>query len=275
MNYHDEWTELTKKGLLPNKDYLSPQQFTTPFSNSVEFWFHIGLSCGLPLVNGLATCYYATRAVWAVMRAVGNLLILKPHYTAEALNDVCSNLTLGFCVGVMAPVHLLTHSMELLTRLIASWIVGEEPRENLSQRGFIDKISKKIGDNPNTLPSSAYFKKDRFFAPYNEALDLISQFASPVTIALASGFESLTHAAKAVTAAIDLITNIAICKPRHALENVRDIGVNFSLSLGLAIMTPINTIVEGIAFMTRLLSTWVHACGPEKQENNYRRMAHN
>ncbi|MDR3503360.1 MAG: type IV secretion protein Dot [Legionella sp.] len=275
MNYHDEFTELTKNGLLPDSNYLSPQRFTNHFADSVEFWSHIGISCGLPLVNSLATCYYAARAVWAVMRAVGNLLILKPRYMAEALDDVGSNITLGICVAVMAPIHALTNAVELLTRLIASWFVGEEPRENLSQRGFIGKFSKEIDKHPTTLPSAAYFKSTRFFAPYNDAVNLIGQFFSPVVITVESGFDSLVHAAKAVTAAIDLITNIVICKPRHALEDVRDLGVHFSLSLSLAIMTPINAIAEGLAFITRLLSTWVNACRADEQENDYQRMALN
>ncbi|WP_133135805.1 type IV secretion protein Dot [Legionella rowbothamii] len=272
MNYHDEFTQLTKNGLLPDSNYLSSQRFTTQFPSSVEFWSHIGISCGLPLVNGLATCYYTARAVWAVMRAVGNLLILKPRYMADALDDVGSNITLGLCVGVMAPIHALTHLVELLTRLLASWLVGEEPREDLSKHGLIGKLSKEINKHPTTLPSAAYFKGTRFFAPYEDAVDLISQFFSPISITLESSFGSLVEAVKGVGAAIDLITNITICKPRHALEDVRDLGVHFSLSLGLAIMTPINAMAESLAFITRLLSTWVQACGANEQEDNYQRM---
>jgi hypothetical protein len=269
MNYHDEFTDLTKNGLLPDHNYLSSQRFTTQFPSSADFWSHVGISCGLPLVNSLATCYYAARAVWAVMRAVGNLLILKPRYMADALNDVSSNITLGVCVAVMAPIHALTHSVELLTRLIASWLAGEEPREDLSQHGLIGKFSEELDMHPTTLPSTAYFKGARFFAPYKDALSLIDQLFSPVVITVDSGFSSLTQAVKGVAAAIDLITNIAICKPRHALEDIRDLGVHFSLSLGLAIMTPINALTESLAFITRLLSTWVDACRADEQETNY------
>ncbi|CAM4498078.1 MAG: hypothetical protein LEGION0403_FIIPPAGN_01723 [Legionella sp.] len=270
MNYHDEFSALTKKGILPDSEYFSPQRFTTHFTGSGEFWSHVTLSCGLTLVNGLATCYYTARAVWAVMRVVGNLLILKPRYMAEALDDVASNITLGLCAAVMAPIHALTYSVELLTRLIASWFVGEEPRENLSNRGLIDKFSKEVNKHPTTLPSAAYFKSTKFFAPYEEAVDLIGQFFAPAGIAFQSGFSSLVQAARAIAAAINLITNIAICKPRHALEDTRNLSVRFSLSLSLAIMTPINALAEGLAFFSRLLSTWVDACGnDEKQEKGH------
>ncbi|MFJ1268253.1 type IV secretion protein Dot [Legionella lytica] len=276
MNYHDEFTTLTKSGILPDSNYLSPQRFTTHFSNSGEFWGSLALTAGLPIMNALATCYYTARAVWAAMRAVGNLLILKPRYTAEALNDVASNITLSICIGVMAPIHALTNSVTVLTRLIASWFVGEEPREDLSQRGLVEKFSKEINKHTTTLPSSAYFKSTRFFAPYNDAVELISQGFAPLGIGFQSGFYSLAQAAEAVTNAINLLTNIAICKPRHALQDVRNLGVHFSLAVGLAVMTPINALVESLSFFSRLLSTWVHACGDDdQQENNHQAKALN
>lgn len=270
MNYHDEFTALTNHGMLPNSNYLSPQRFAAHFPDSADFWSHLALTAGLPIVNGLATCYYAVRAVWALIRAVGNLLILKPRYVAEALDNAASNIALSLCVAVMAPIHALTNSVAVLTRLIASWFIGEEPTENLSQRGLIKKFSKEINKHATMLPSSSYFKNSRFFAPYDDAVDLIGQGFAPVGIALQSGFYSLVQAANAVTDAINLLTNIAICKPRHALQDTRNLSVHFSLAVGLAVMTHINALVEGLSFFSRLLSTWIHACGSDdKQENSY------
>ncbi len=275
MNYSNELNQLTKDGYLPDSNYLSAERFTAPFENSAEFWCHVVISGGLPLVNGLATCAYAARAVWAVMRAVGNLLILKPSYMLDALEDVSSCITLGLCLAVMAPIHALTNSIELLTRLMASWFVGQEPLETLSERGLGNKFSKEIDKHPTTLPSRAYFQSSRFFAPYKDATALIGQFFSPVAITFETSFDSLVRALKAVAEAIDLLTNIAICKPRHALQNARNLGINFSLSLGLAVMTPINALVESFAFVTRLLSTWVDACQADEQQSEYRRMSVN
>ena len=125
---------------------------------------------------------------------------------------------------------------------------------------FAAKSSEEIQKNKSLLPSSTYFKSSRFFSPYQDALQCLEQLAAPAVSVFSSSLGSLYQAANAINSAISCLTNLAICKPRHALENLRDCSIHTSISLALIVMAPINALVESLAFISRLGTTWISAC---------------
>lgn len=267
--FTDELKALVKGGLLPDNNYLSTKRFLTQYENSVQLGDGLLKIGFFPIINGLLTCFYATKAIWATVRAVGNLLILKPGYALDAFFDCSANLSLSLLVAVMAPIHALTGSVELLTRIITSWFIGQEPQDDLSKLGLSAKINAESNHFNDLLPSSNYFRSSRFFSPYKNVTSFIEQLSSPVVTLFKTGYSSLNQAVNAVISALDGIANAIICKPRHALANLSDLGVHLSLSFVLAVMAPINALVESIAFISRLGSTWVDACiGTSEEKPN-------
>ena len=131
-NYNEELNTLTKNGLLPDNRYITAQRFTSHYRNTGEFYQGITAIAYMPIINGISACVYAMRAVWATLRALGNLLILKPGYTANAVMDLGFHSMLTIGLAVMAPIHALTSSLELLTRTISSWFTGQESVADLS-----------------------------------------------------------------------------------------------------------------------------------------------
>ncbi|EHL30054.1 hypothetical protein [Legionella drancourtii] len=269
MSFTDELNALVKGGLLPDNNYLSTKRFFTQYENSVQFESGILKIGVLPIINGLAACMYGAAAIWATMRAVGNLLILKPGHALDAFVDCSTNLSLSLLIAVMAPIHALTDSVELLTRIITSWFIGKEPQDNLSKLGLPAKISAESNHYNHLLLSSTYFQESRFFSPYKDVTSFLGQLISPANAFIETGFSSLSQALKAVISALNGIANVIICKPKHALEDFSDLGVHLSLSFTLAVMTPINTLIESLALLSRLGSTWVDAClGTSEEKPN-------
>lgn len=275
-NYREEINYLMEIGLVPSKDYIAPERFITHYADTTQFWGGLSAVAFLPIINGLGACYYAARTMWATLRAIGNLLILKPGLAGEAITDAGFGLTMSICLAVMAPIHALTQSIEVITRTISSWFVGKENVENLSENGLLTEFVTNVKpyQRAGKLFSANYFNKSRFFSTYEGAFDCLAQMASPITTIFTTGYYSLSEACSGVNSAIECLANLLICKPGHALENLRDLSVHFSLAIGLAVMTPINALVESIAFISRLGSTWVSACtSPEDKhstiEENY------
>ena len=106
-NYNKELKVLTDNGLLPNSQYIAAQRFTSHYKNKDEFYEGITPIAYLPIINGISACVYAIRAVWATLGAVGNLLILKPGYAANAVTDLRFHSMLTIGLAVMAPIHAL------------------------------------------------------------------------------------------------------------------------------------------------------------------------
>lgn len=266
-NYNEELNALIRGGFLPNNQYLSTPRFTPPYQNTRELFQGVGLIACWPILNGISVCIHAMKAVWAALRAIGNMLILKPSHTVNALKEVCFHSMLTVALAVMAPIHALTYSLELLTRTISSWFTEEESVADLSKLNYAAKSFEETQKYKSLLPSSNYFKGSRFFSPYQDALQCLGQLAAPATSGISSGLGSLYQAVYAVSSAISCIMNIAICKPKHALEDLRDCSIHTSISLSLALMAPVNALVECLAFISRLGSTWLSACiRPETEE---------
>lgn len=265
-NLQDEIDSLIKNRALPNSEYISIERFVNNYACSDAFVDGLLSVPIFPIHNALQACYHATAAIWATLRAVGDLLILKPQDSMAAFQDAGAYITLTVALLVMAPIHALTYSLELLTRTVSSWFTGQESLQTLSQVGFIGSLSKQYEGHGECLPSADYFKGSRFFSPYNKGQDVLKQAAAPIGAFVGTGFRSLTCALDAVVNALECIINVAICKPRHAAENISNVGINLSLAVSLALMAPINALVEGIAFVSRLGTTWVNACVGEGEQ---------
>ena len=257
-----EFEELKSSGLFPNKDFLSLGRLTIPYADVNELGTGISEIAWKPIINGLNALWHALNAVWAALRVVGNLLILKPNHAAEAGKEcgIYALLTLG--LTVMAPIHALSSALELLTRIISSWFTGEkEPTDDLSKLSLASRWLKESNDYTNLLPSSNYLNKSRFFSPYANAIECLEQLlVKPISTFAKSGLGALLRALVVVMDAIECIANLTIGKPRHAWDNLLDCGVHSSLSVSLAVMAVVNPLIEGIAFVSRLSSTWVSSC---------------
>lgn len=271
-SFSQEATALQGMGLLPKQGYLSPERFAAPYKNTEEFWQGLATPLLLPIGNGLVACFYAARAIWSVLRTVGNLAICKPIAASDALSDLSVEISLGLAVGIMAPINMLCSAIELVLRIASCWITGKEIEDDLSKENWFKKFAAEVKEIDHLLPSSNYFM-NRFFNRYKEVSEFLGGAFYTVGIPFETGFHSLYHALRAVENALNCIANVIIAKPLHAQERFSNTSVDLSLSISLAIMTPINAIVQGIEVMTRLGTTWVSAC-MEGEEPSYRGSSH-
>ncbi|KTD79432.1 hypothetical protein [Legionella waltersii] len=266
--YQEEFTFVTDNNLLPTKSYIAVKRFTEKYENTGKFWDGIGSIAIDPIFNGLTACYYALRAVWATLRAVGNLLVLKPGDALDAIKDAGFHLTMSICLAVMAPIHALTNAVELLTRTVSSWFRKSLPVESVESAenpSYLEQFAEQAGQyTRNMIPSASYFGASRFFLPYKDANKCLAQMASPFVMMGLTGFNSLYEAYSGVNSALECIANLLIGKPKEALKDLKDLSIHFTLAVSLAVMTPINFLVEGIAFLTRTGSTWYSACTQPK-----------
>lgn len=270
-HYRQILNELFESRLLPGKRFIAAERYFKPYENENSFYTGILLIPYFSIMVGISFMNYALHAVWATLRAVGNLLILKPDHATAAMVDVGFYSLLTIALAVMAPIHALAHAFKALTRTISSWFMEQEPTNGLTELSFVETAAIKIKHVDDLLPSSTYFKSSRFFSPYGDAFDCIQQFARPIGTTARSIFHILNNALAAIYSAIKGLTNILICKPKHALENWRDCGVYTSIIFSLALMAPVNALVEALAFVCRLATTWVSACAnsAEVDEENH------
>ena len=239
-----EVESLQKIGVLPDSNYLS----SAPYHSANQLYQGLAQPIGLPMLNGLLCVVHAVRALWAALRTVGNILIVKPNAAGDAFSDFATHTTLSLALAVMAPVHVLAKSLEVLIRTISSWF-SAEPTTDLKGLGFGEKISKE----------SPAIKTPRFFTPHQDVVSFIGSVAAPFYQARSDGFYSLYHAVSAVKDAIDLIANIAIAKPQHAAQSLSDLGADLTLTLEFAMAAPIHALLHSIECITRLGATWGHA----------------
>ncbi|STX44439.1 Dot/Icm secretion system substrate [Legionella donaldsonii] len=251
-SFSGEMASLEQLGLLPNSK-------VTSYKNPGEFWLGLAKPAYLPIANGLAACFYAVRAIWSVLRTVGNLVICKPMAASDALSDLSVEVSLGLLMGVMAPINLLCSAMEFMFNIASCWIAGKEITDDLSKKNWFKKFATDAGEVEHLLPSSKYFM-NRFFNSYKDVGNFLGGVFYTAGMPIETGFHSLHHALRAVENALNCIANVIIARPLHAQECFRDTSVDLSLTLSLAIMTPINALVQGIEVITRLGTTWVSAC---------------
>lgn len=256
VDFDAEYKKLAKSGLLPKSDYFL-SSYAKPYNKSEEFLVGLILPILQPIANIVAAIGTALDAILDALRFVGNLLIIKPHAAGHALSDMTTHTVLTFALAIMAPIHALSGSLQVLTRTIAAWF-SNEPTNDLTNLDFSATFATKIKVNAvdYLLPS---FRKYQFFTPHSNVRSFLNSVATPVKTATLSGLYSLTFATFAVCNAIDLIANLIIAKPKHAGESGRDFSVHLSLALSLAIMAPINAWLYSIACITRLGSTWADA----------------
>lgn len=269
-NLSTEMKRLYEEGLFPKSNYFSTERFATHYNNTQEFWYGLIKPIRLPILNALSAGYYALRAVWATLRAIGNLLILKPGPVGAALNDLAVHSSLSIALAVMAPIHVLSASLELLTRTISSWFGPEEP-EVLSASvyaKYIEEVKELNKLAPFPPFTNTYISGPKFFTPYKEIGKFFSGLISPIAVPLETGYHSLHQASKGVIAALNCMANLLICKPNHTYESANDVGVHLSLAVYLAVMTPVNMIVEAMAVITCLGTTWFSACTDSEEPSS-------
>lgn len=264
-SYKQEVKTLQTGGLLPDAHYLSPERFVTPYQNTDEFWLGLGKPLYLPMANGLASCFYAVRAIWTALRVVGNLAICKPVAAGAAFDDLSIEISLTLALGIMAPINMLCSAIEFLFKTVSCWIAGKEISDDLSQQDWFQKFATESQELHHLLPSSKYFK-NRFFNKYNDVGDFLGGAFYTIGIPFETGFHSLFQALESVYAALNCIANVIIAQPQQAEECFSNTSMHLSLSLSLAIMTPINLCVQAIEVLTRLGTTWVSACMEGEQE---------
>lgn len=260
-SFSGEMASLEQMGLLP--DYK-----VTSYKNTGEFWLGLAKPVYLPIANGLTACFYAARAIWSVLRTIGNLAICKPVAASDALSDLGTEISLGLIMGVMAPINMLCSAMQFMFNIASCWIAGKEITDDLSKKDWFKKFATDAGEVGHLLPSSKYFM-NRFFNKYKDVGSFLGTVFYTAGIPIETGCHSLYHALRAVENALNCIANVIIAKPLHAQECFRDTSVDLSLTISLAIMTPVNAMVQGIEVITRLGATWVSAC-MEGEEREYR-----
>jgi hypothetical protein len=269
--YQKELDFLTKYEMFPTESYIAVTRFINVYNNTEAFWNGLGSIAIMPIANGLGACYYALRAIWATLRAIGNLLILKPGDALDSIKDAGFHLTMTICLAVMAPIHALTYTVELLTRTVSSWFNQILPVESLKLEenpSLLESFKNQAAQyTKNMLPSAQYFRAARFFTPYKDAVSCLAQMASPFVMPVLTAYSSLSEALSGVTSALECIASLLIAKPKDALNNLKDMSIHFSLAVSLAVMTPISFFVEGIAFLTRTGSTWYSACTKSKSKD--------
>lgn len=254
--------------IVPNASYVGVKRFFSPYTGTNDLYNSLGPIVKYPIITALYSINYAIKAVWATLRAVGNLLILKPKAASTAFNDLCVGFTLSMTLAVMTPIHALTHAIEVLTRMATSWFSGQESRSDLTPfKNRLDEVINRFSTS-SLLPNANNIKEAKFFEHCDDVFEFFVAMFFPFGRLINGGVLSLLYALQSVSEATNFLANIAICKPRHAKECLENLGIHFTLSLSFALMAPINALIYEIAFMTRLGATWVKAAArPEEFES--------
>jgi hypothetical protein len=257
----EEIAYLIEQRNLPSAYDVSLQRFINPYENISQILTTLDPIVLFPISNAIQVIKYSLQAIWAVLRAVGNLLILKPNFALDAIYDVAIDSTLAIALAVMAPIHALSHSLELLTRMVTSWFIGSESTDDLSTQTFNENFLREWDKMGTFYPSSKYlYPAASFFSPHENVGSFLNSLAAPPIMILSNGLISLGLALGAVGATIKCLSNLLICKPKHALECLSELGILTSLTIGMTAMLPINGIIASINAITRLGATWETAC---------------
>ena len=262
--FKNEIEQLVNNDYLPGANYWSSNRYIKPYKDTGMFWNGVLSVVKMPLLNTVLAFEYALLSIWAIVRAIGNLLIIKPSYAMDAAYDVSTYATLSIALAIMAPIHALTYSVEILTRLVTSWF-SEKATDNATNDASPNLTYEARFFNTyhlfnQFLPSATYIEENKFIDPHENVLSFLYSAAFPFILMGFNGFYALTEALLLMINATECLTNLLIAKPQEALVNVQDMGIDLSLSISLALMTPINGMVGAIAFITRLGSTWISAC---------------
>lgn len=262
-NYKEEIDYLNTVGLLPYSDYIPLVRFTTGYENSIQLATGSAFLLLYPAANVVFSCHHLMKTLWATLRAVANCFMLNPKSGLDALCDAGFHAGLSLALAGMAFVHVVTYSVELLSRTVAAWFSGSERTNTLSELTLAEAYAGQYQRQEQRIPSSAYVASSRFFSAYQGGVSVLKQCAAPVVMVAETGYHCLEQALRAVLSVFDCLIHLVLCKPQHAIEHVRDLSIHLSLSLILAFMIPINAAVETLVIITRLATTIASGCAAQ------------
>ena len=266
--FFEEVSILQDEGILPNWNYLHSSRFTAPYEHIGAFWEEVRSPVVLPIINGLYAVYYALRAVWSALSALSSLCIFRPGEAIDASLDFGVHISLAIALGVMAPVNAIIQSVELLTRIIASWFSADETTSDLSLLSFTEKWRRATLGLETIVFSETYFSKERFFTPYQDVGHFFKNLTHPFSITIETTLMTLSQMLDALNHSLDCLGYLLIGRPKHAREAFIDLGVDLSLIASLAFMIPINAIIETIVCITRLSPMCIASCTNEEDANS-------
>lgn len=260
-DYNAEIEQLQKYLLLPSMDLIQPSRFISNYKTPEDLWWGIASPITQPIFGLITSLVEALRSVWGILRFIGNVLILKFNDAGTALQDASVYFVLSLAVALTSPVNAALYTIELLTRVVTSWFTPEESDANLLQTGFSEKFTNKADGyvSSNLLPSENYLKRMGFFNKYSTVSQFFVQVAKPVIKPVTNVGYSFEHVVFSVIEALYGVSYLLIGQPMHAGEAFLNTSVEFSLSVALAVMAPVNALVNTIPIATRLGSTWYDA----------------
>ena len=259
------------KLLLSSRDFTKVK-YTAIYSNVGSLWTNAALPVITPIANAFLSIVWASSAAWAALRTVGNLLIMKPNLALNAFDDFGARFVLSIAMALMAPVNLILGTITLLTRLVSTWfklpsiIASErlkaEPMDinsgQTAPKTFLEKLVNESSTQVKNdlLPSEKYINSAKFFTPIKSVTDLLGTVLSPVGMPIRGAVNSAVKGVQTAYELLICVSNLLICKPKHAGDSLRNAGAHLTLSLALAAMIPVNALIEALIVMTRLGSTW-------------------
>jgi|GEM_PF-5299827 len=249
--------------LLISSSYLNNTRFTRAYRSKEDLWGSLTNPLIMPCTNLVFMTGYALRTIYALLRLVGNLLILKKDDAKNAGLDASARFSLMLAHAIMAPINALAYSATLFTRLVASWI--NNSRATVSQED-LDSLDRKFHNAANELPSYVAFGDETelashgFFKPYQDLSELAQGVFSPILETTISAAVLIHQTLLATWSALSCVSNLLIGQLSLANDNLKDVGVHGSLMIGLATITPIQALITSISVITNIGATWHSAC---------------
>lgn len=253
-----------KHNLLISSSYLNNTRFTRAYRSKEDLWGSLSNPLIMPCTNLGFMTVYALKTIYALLRLVGNLLILKKDDAMNAGLDASARFSLMLAHAIMIPINALAYSAALFTRLAACWInpfpaATEDTPELESFDTKFDKATEALS-NYVAFGDETELVNHGFFRPYRDLYELAQGVFSPILETTISAAVLIHQTLLATWSALSCVSNLLIGQLSLANDNFKDIGVHGSLMIGLAIITPIHALITSISVITNIGATWHSAC---------------
>lgn len=268
-NYEKQRLEAQQAGLIPSKQKMfNKKRFYAVYDHVFDFWKGLAMPFLMPLSGLFQTIIKMCEAAWALIRVVGNLLIIKPALASVALKDSAFYFSVAVTILVTMPINAVLFSAELFSRNIASWLSKEQERTtDLPNTSLYQRFTKGIEPciKAYAIPTQTNVNKAKFFTPYTGFNEVVIQVITPVAKTADNLIQCLSEILQAIYDLLTSASNLVIAKPQHALDDLKSVSIHLAISIVLAVVIPVNVLLDTTATVSRFGATWYNAYNSEEE----------
>lgn len=273
INYEQLILNAQEEGLIPSQKYMfHKERFYPVYKDVLDFWKGLVMPFIMPLSGLFLSIIKMCEAAWALLRVVGNLLILKPAFASTALKDSAFYFSFAVKLFVTAPINAVLFFAELFSRLAFSWMSNQqENTQDLTRKDLSLYDRAKADFEPfitlNAIPTINNVNKSRFVTPYTRYYQFFAQASMPVSRTADNAIQCVSEILKSIVDLLACISNLVIVKPQHALENLKSISVHFAVTIALLVSIPFNVLLDTVTTFSRIKTAGDDADADKLQAN--------